>query len=94
MTNRHIKDTARIRIGSKLKTTVPSASHTFRFVRSAYEILDKSIMLRDLAVFRPATLRNEPAMFEVSLICEIEVGAIRGALPPLMIFRGHEKFLL
>jgi len=37
-------------------------------------------MLRDLAVFRSATPRNEAAIFEASLNCEIEPGAISGGL--------------
>src|SRR5260221_5771787 len=43
MTSRQIKDNARIRIESKPKTTVSSASRRFRFVRTAYEILDNSV---------------------------------------------------
>jgi hypothetical protein len=49
-------------------------------------------MLRDFSVFRSAASGTN-AMFEASLNCEIESGAIRGGLTTTQDLFGHEKFL-
>jgi hypothetical protein len=50
-------------------------------------------MLRDFSVFRSAGSGTN-AMFQASLNCEIESGAIRGGLTTTQDLLGHEKFLL